>query len=109
MFTDILGDCSANGDADYCDIVGGDSQDIGSNGIPDECESCDGDADGDGLVDPLDSGFVPARFGRPVGTGDAGCDIADMSGDGLVGPLDESFVRARFDTCQYRPGESPSA
>lgn len=61
---------------------------------------CEGDANGDGVVDPLDSGFILARFGCPVGTGDPGCDIADQNGDGLVDPLDAGFVLARFGQCQ---------
>jgi len=60
---------------------------------------CEGDANGDGLVDPLDSGFVLARFGCPVGTGDSGCDTADQNGDGTVDPLDVGFVLARFGPC----------
>lgn len=61
---------------------------------------CEGDANGDGLVDPLDSGFVLARFGCPVGTGDPLCDIADQNGDGVVDPLDVGFVLARFGPCE---------
>jgi len=61
--------------------------------------SCEGDANGDGVVDPLDSGFVLARFGCPVGTGDTGCDAADQNGDGVVDPLDAGFVLARFGDC----------
>jgi len=67
-----------------------------------QCEgppSCDGDANGDGLVDPLDSGFVLARFGCPVGTGDSDCDTADQNGDGAVDPLDVGFILARFGPC----------
>ncbi|MCH7720021.1 MAG: hypothetical protein IH988_03400 [Planctomycetes bacterium] len=60
---------------------------------------CEGDANGDGVVDPLDNGFVLARFGCPVGTSDPNCDIADQNGDGLVGPLGSGFVLARFDDC----------
>lgn len=60
---------------------------------------CEGDANGDGVVDPLDSGFVLARFGCPVGTGDPLCDIADQNGDGTVDPLDVGFVLARFGPC----------
>ena len=44
-------------------------------------------SDGAGLVNPLDVGFVLARFGCDVGAGDPSCDIADMNGDGLVDPL----------------------
>ncbi|MCH7701877.1 MAG: hypothetical protein IID37_09325 [Planctomycetes bacterium] len=60
---------------------------------------CEGDANGDGTVDPLDSGFVLARFGCPVGTGDPSCDAADQNGDGAVDPLDSGFVLARFGDC----------
>jgi len=60
---------------------------------------CEGDANGDGTVDPLDSGFVLARFGCPVGTGDPSCDAADQNGDGAVDPLDSGFVLARFGEC----------
>ena len=59
---------------------------------------CEGDANGDGLVDPLDSGFVLARFGCAVG-GDPNCDAADMNGDGLIDPLDVGYVLARFGPC----------
>jgi len=61
---------------------------------------CNGDANGDGLVDPLDSGFVLARFGCAVGEGDPSCDIADQNGDGSVDPLDVGFVLARFGECE---------
>ncbi|MCH7703405.1 MAG: VCBS repeat-containing protein, partial [Planctomycetes bacterium] len=60
---------------------------------------CEGDANGDGAVDPLDSGYVLARFGCPVGTGDPSCDAADQNGDGTVDPLDSGFVLARFGDC----------
>ena len=68
---------------------------------PDECDGagCEGDANGDGTVNPLDSGFVLTRFGCTVGTGDPDCDAADMNGDGLVDPLDIGFVLARFGPC----------
>ena len=62
--------------------------------------TCEGDANGDGVVDPLDSGFVLARFGCPVGTGDESCDAADQNGDGAVDPLDVGFVLARFGPCE---------
>lgn len=61
--------------------------------------SCEGDANGDGVVDPLDSGFVLARFGCEVGGGDPTCDDADQNDDGVVDPLDSGFVLARFGPC----------
>lgn len=60
---------------------------------------CEGDVNGDGAVDPLDSGFILARFGCPVGTGDPACDAADANGDGAVDPLDVGYVLARFGPC----------
>ena len=62
-------------------------------------ELCEGDANLDGTVDPLDSGFVLARFGCAVGVGDDDCDAADQNGDGAVDPLDVGFVLARFGPC----------
>ena len=61
--------------------------------------SCDGDANGDGVVDPLDTGFVLARFGCSVGAGNATCDAADVNADGVVNPLDSGYVLARFGEC----------
>lgn len=61
-------------------------------------QSCagDGDTNGDGIVDPLDGGFVLARFGCQVGSGDSSCDMADANDSGVVDPLDSGFVAARF-------------
>ncbi|MCH7701541.1 MAG: hypothetical protein IID37_07620 [Planctomycetes bacterium] len=70
-------------------------------GIGDGC--CEGDANADGTVDPLDGGYVLARFGCPVGTGDLTCDAADVNGDGNVDPLDSGFVLARFGPCPTTP------
>lgn len=70
-------------------------------------EECEGDANGDGLVDPLDSGFVLARFGCEVGGGDPSCDTADQNGDGMVDPLDVGFVLARFGPCDSPPLMGP--
>jgi len=100
VITLLTNDCNANGVPDGCDIDDGASADANANGLPDVCESCEGDANGDGGVDPLDSGFVSARFGCPVGTGDPLCDAADVNGDGVVDPLDVGYVKARFGTCQ---------
>jgi len=61
---------------------------------------CDGDANGDGTVDPLDSGYVLSRFGCEVGAGDPDCDAADQNGDGTVDPLDVGYVLARFGPCE---------
>lgn len=61
---------------------------------------CEGDANGDGSVDPLDAGFVLSRLGCAVNAGDPDCDKADMNGDNLVDPLDVGCILARFGTCE---------
>ena len=61
---------------------------------------CEGDLNGDGLVDPLDSGFILARFGCAAGEGDDDCDRADVNADGVVDPLDVGFILARFGDCE---------
>lgn len=60
---------------------------------------CEGDANDDDVVDPLDSGFVMSRFGCDVGTGDPNCDAADQNGDGVVDPLDVGFILSRLGDC----------
>lgn len=60
---------------------------------------CDGDANGDEIVNPLDTGFVLARYGCEVDAGDPACDAADQNGDGQVDPLDVGYVTARFGEC----------
>jgi hypothetical protein len=62
--------------------------------------ACEGDANGDGAVDPLDAGFVAARFGCPVADGDTDCAAADQNVDGVVDPLDVGYVLARMGTCE---------
>lgn len=63
------------------------------------CHRCEGDANLDGVVDPLDGGYIAARLGCAPGTGDMSCDAADVNGDGSIDPLDLGYVLARFSTC----------
>ena len=86
--------------------INGDAQIVGSGTHDGQMRAflltprCSGDANGDGVVDPLDSGYVLARLGCPVGEGDPDCDAADQNHDGLVDPLDVGFVLARFGECE---------
>lgn len=61
-------------------------------------DTCPGDANNDGSVDPLDTGYVLARFGCSVDE-DPACAMADQNADGAVDPLDVGFVLARFGEC----------
>lgn len=60
---------------------------------------CEGDVNGDGAIDPLDTGYSLSRFGCSVGTGDAECDAADANADGIVDPLDVGYILSRFGVC----------
>ncbi|MCH7702515.1 MAG: FG-GAP repeat protein [Planctomycetes bacterium] len=57
---------------------------------------CDGDANRDGFINPLDFGFILARFGCFVDTGDTTCDMADVNADAIVDPLDLEYVLSRL-------------
>jgi hypothetical protein len=73
--------------------------------VNDECPTCDrwccdGDANGDCVVDPLDQGYILARFGADVCV--EGCN-ADVNCDGVIDPLDAGYNLARFGTCDPPP------
>ena len=75
--------------ADICDLCGA--------GLCDTPGLCDGDVNGDGVVDPLDTGYILGRMGGDL-CGGAGCQ-ADANCDGKIDPLDAGYVLARFGTC----------
>ncbi len=58
---------------------------------------CDGDTDGDGQVNPVDSGLVQAAFG----SNDEGdlCQY-DVDCDGQINPVDSGIVQSLFGTCE---------
>ena len=59
----IVDDCNTNGVADATDIATATSADANGNGVPDECEDCDGN----GTLDPMDIAM----------------GAADVDGDGI--------------------------
>jgi len=68
---------------------------------PGECErdpewQCDGDVDGDGQVNPVDSGLVQAAFGS-IDEQDI-CNY-DVDCDGQINPVDSGIVQSLFGTC----------
>jgi len=67
-----------------------------------ELQRCAGDAKGEKVVDPVDSGHVLAGLGCEVSTGDVECDAADAKLDRIVDPLDSGYVMARF-SCSMEP------
>jgi hypothetical protein len=65
--------------------------------IRDPAWQCDGDVDGDGQVNPVDSGLIQAAFGSTDG-GDL-CQY-DMDCDGQINPVDSGIVQSLFGTCE---------
>jgi hypothetical protein len=57
---------------------------------------CDGDVDGDGQVNPVDSGLVQAAFGS-ADEQDV-CNY-DVDCDGQINPVDSGIVQSLFGTC----------
>ena len=106
-----VGDCNENGIHDGADIAEGRSFDVNGNGIPDECECvrnpawvCDGDADGDGQVNPADSGLVQMAYGSVDGQ-----DLCnyDVDCDGQINSVDSGIVQSLFGTCEEPRGVCP--
>ena len=57
---------------------------------------CDGDVDGDGQVNPVDSGLVQAAFGS---TDETDLCQYDVDCDGQINPVDSGIVQSLFGTC----------
>ncbi len=58
---------------------------------------CDGDVDGDGQVNPVDSGLVQAAFGS---VDDQDLCNYDVDCDGQINPVDSGIVQSPFGTCE---------
>ncbi len=58
---------------------------------------CDGDTDGDGQVNPVDSGLVQAAFGS---ADEQDLCNYDVDCDGQINPVDSGIVQSLFSTCQ---------
>ncbi len=65
---------------------------------------CDGDVDGDGQVNPVDSGLVQSRFGS-LSEQDL-CNF-DVDCDGQINPVDAGIVQSLFGTCEPPRAECP--
>jgi hypothetical protein len=63
---------------------------------------CDGDVDGDGQVNPVDSGLVQSAFGS---ADDQDLCNYDIDCDGQINPVDSGIVQSLFGTCN-EPRES---
>lgn len=93
--TVALADTDSDGVPDLLDncvqVANPDQRDSNRNGIGDRC---DGDVNGDGLVNAVDLALLRQQFGQSGGS-------ADLNGDGSVNALDLALLRSRFG---QRPG-----
>jgi len=65
--------------------------------VRDPAWQCDGDVDGDGQVNPVDSGLVQAAFGS---TDDQALCNYDVDCDGQINPVDSGIVQSLFGSCE---------
>ena len=84
----------------------------GASGSGDECVRdpewlCDGDVDGDGVVNPVDHGLVQANFCTASSCTDAQLCQYDMDCDGQINPVDSGIVQGLFGTCDPPPPVCP--
>ena len=87
-------DCNGDGIVDYGQILDGTFADEDGNGVPDLCEICIGDLNGDGLVGPPDLGILLSLWdtdGTPNG--------ADINGDGTVNASDLGPLLGGWGVC----------
>lgn len=93
MDNTLFDDCNCNGVADADDIAGGESNDVNSNGVPDECE-CLADLDGSGDVGASDLLALLSAWGTdPNGP-------PDLDGDGTVGSADLLLLLVAWGPCE---------
>jgi len=93
-------DCNGDGIVDYGQILAEELPDANGNGVPDGCELCPADLDGNGQLDFFDvSGFLLYfQIRNP---------IADFTGDGSFDFFDVSaFLTAFSAGCPYSNGPS---
>lgn len=87
-------DCNDNGLPDFLEILLGLVDDDNGNGIPDECETCPGDATFDGVVDFEDVLYLLLHYGPcpPPCPG-------DFDADGAIGFTDVLATLAGWGSC----------
>jgi len=88
-------DCNANGQDDMIDLLAGISFDEDGDGILDECQTCVGDLNVDGVVGGADLGLLLGAWGT-----DGGATGIDLNGDGVVDGADLGLVLGAWGECE---------
>ncbi|MCP4837916.1 MAG: hypothetical protein GY894_00950 [Planctomycetes bacterium] len=94
MIVEWSADCNGDSIVDYGQILDGTFADADGNGVPDLCESCIGDLNGDGVVGPPDLGILLAVWGT-----DGTPNGADINGDGTVNASDLGPLLGAWGAC----------
>lgn len=87
-------DCDGDGNLDACEIAAGTLLDANNNGIPDSCETCEGDVTFDGIVGFEDL-LAILNFWGPCPS----LCAADIDGDGDIGFNDLLVVLKAWGDC----------
>ena len=88
-------DCNDDGIVDYGQILDGTLVDTDQNGVPDWCDSCTGDVNGDGTVDAADLGALLALWGTNANSSPR----ADANRDGTVDAADLGLLLGYWGDC----------
>lgn len=91
-FDDTPADCNANGTSDMLDILLGEADDD-NNGVPDSCQGCAGDFDGDNIVGVSEVLAVIDSWGICVNC------VADINSDGIVDVTDLLYIVGHWGPC----------
>ena len=88
-------DCNDDGIVDYGQILDGTLVDTDQNGVPDWCDSCTSDVNGDGTVDAADLGALLALWGTNANSSPR----ADANRDGTVDAADLGLLLGYWGDC----------
>ena len=92
VYDDIPADCNANGTVDLLDILLG-ALDDDNNGVPDVCQGCTGDLDGDNALGVGDLLAIIDSWGNC-----SNC-AADINDDGAVDVTDLLYIVGNWGPC----------
>lgn len=85
-------DCNRNQVPDACDLASGQGTDGNGDGIPDQCQGCRADLNGNGEVDGADLGIILVNWGGSSG-------LADLNGDGTIDGADLGIILVSWGPC----------
>ncbi|MDP7009353.1 MAG: di-heme oxidoredictase family protein [Phycisphaerales bacterium] len=91
-YEDDLTDCNENGTNDFLDILLGEG-DADHNGVPDVCQTCLGDLDGDNILGVSEILIMIDAWGACTNC------AADINGDGVVDVTDLLYIVGNWGPC----------